>query len=106
MNWDALGAISEMLGAAAVFLSLIYLAVQTRNNTRALRSAAFNQVRESFSEVSLAMMQDPSIVALIRRVYANDPDLTLDEVRRFELLITNKVRSCERCEPRSEPIVG
>ena len=30
MNWDALGAIGELVGAVAVLLTLIYLAVQTR----------------------------------------------------------------------------
>ena len=34
MNWDAIGAVGEIFGAIAVFVSLIYLAVQTRNNTR------------------------------------------------------------------------
>ena len=28
MNWDALGAIAELLGAIAVFLTLAYLTVQ------------------------------------------------------------------------------
>lgn len=33
MNWDAIGATSELLGAIALFFSLIYLAIQTGNNT-------------------------------------------------------------------------
>ncbi len=65
MNWDAVGAVGEILGAIAVFVSLIYLAVQTRNNTRALRSSAFHQVRESFSQVSLAMAEDPDLAILV-----------------------------------------
>ncbi len=68
MNWDAIGAIGEILGAAAVFASLIYLAVQTKQNTRALKSAAFHQIRSSFSEVSLAVVQDPSLVSLLQRI--------------------------------------
>ena len=30
MNWDAIGAIGELVGALAVFLTLIYLATQIR----------------------------------------------------------------------------
>lgn len=30
MNWDALGAIAELVGAIAVVASLLYLAVQVR----------------------------------------------------------------------------
>jgi hypothetical protein len=46
MNWDAIGAIGEMVGAAGVIASLLYLAVQirrdrqnTRANTRAMLAA-------------------------------------------------------------------
>ena len=34
MNWEALGAIGEIVGAIAVVLTLGYLAVQMRQNTR------------------------------------------------------------------------
>jgi hypothetical protein len=37
MNWDAIGAIGEVLGAIAVFATLIYLAVQIRQNTLAIK---------------------------------------------------------------------
>ena len=30
MNWDAIGAVGEIVGASAVVLSLAYLAVQIR----------------------------------------------------------------------------
>ena len=36
MNWDALGAIAELLGAIAVFLTLAYLAVQVSQNSKAI----------------------------------------------------------------------
>jgi hypothetical protein len=95
MSWDAIGAMGEWAGAIAVFVSLIYLAVQTGNNTRALRSAAFHQVRASFSEVSLAMYQDPSAVLLSSRVHNNEPDLTEEEIARYALLLTTFVRRGE-----------
>ncbi len=31
MNWDAIGAIGEILGAAAVVATLVYLAIQIRS---------------------------------------------------------------------------
>ncbi len=40
MNWDAIGAIGEIVGTAAVVASLLYLAVQTRSNARSLRAKA------------------------------------------------------------------
>ncbi len=40
MNWDAIGALGEIAGAVAVFASLVYLALQMRQNTRAIRGRA------------------------------------------------------------------
>ncbi len=40
MNWDAIGAVGELVGAAAVIASLVYLAVQIRQNTRSVRRAS------------------------------------------------------------------
>jgi len=40
MNWEAIGVIAEVVGAAAVIVSLVYLAVQVSSNTRALKASA------------------------------------------------------------------
>ena len=40
MNWDAIGAVGELIGAVAVIATLIYLAQQIRDSARAARSAA------------------------------------------------------------------
>lgn len=39
MNWDAIGAIGELVGALAVILTLGFLAVQVRQNTRAMEES-------------------------------------------------------------------
>ena len=93
INWDAIGAIAEILGATAVFVSLIYLAVQTRQNTRALRSGAFQQVRDSFSNVSMAMAQDPNLAMLLAR--ADDEDFSEVEKQQTNFLLTTQIRKGE-----------
>ena len=40
MNWTAIGAVGEIFGALAVFLSLIYLATQIRQSNNQARSEA------------------------------------------------------------------
>lgn len=40
MNWNAIGAIGELIGAVAVIATLIYLAQQIKDSARAARSAA------------------------------------------------------------------
>ena len=41
MNWEAVGAISQIVGTVLVGITLIYLAVQLRQNTSALKSSTF-----------------------------------------------------------------
>ena len=47
MNWDAIGAIGEVGGAVAVIATLIYLAGQLRQNTKALRSSTYQAFNDS-----------------------------------------------------------
>ncbi len=48
MNWDAIGTIAEIIGAVAVIISLIYLAIQVRNNTRQEVFQSFQAVAQSY----------------------------------------------------------
>jgi hypothetical protein len=53
MNWEAIGAVGETLGALGVIVTLVYLAGQLRQNTRALRSASYehwNDVSTSYTD--------------------------------------------------------
>jgi hypothetical protein len=53
MNWEAIGAVGEILGAAGVIITLVYLAGQLRQNTRALRSESYqhwNEVASSYAQ--------------------------------------------------------
>jgi hypothetical protein len=49
MNWEALGAIGEIIGAAGVIVSLLYLGSQVRNNSRQLRHAAAQAVLDKLN---------------------------------------------------------
>ena len=44
MNWDAIGAIGEIVGALAVVISLMYLAAQIRTSNAAAKQAAMQEI--------------------------------------------------------------
>ena len=48
MNWDAIGASSELVGAIAVVVTLVYLALQVHQNTRVLRSQGLQSAIEKY----------------------------------------------------------
>ncbi|MGD8809227.1 MAG: hypothetical protein PVG24_06460 [Gammaproteobacteria bacterium] len=39
MNWAAIGAITQIVGMIAVVVTLVYLAIQTKQNTSATQAA-------------------------------------------------------------------
>jgi hypothetical protein len=51
MNWEALGAIAEFLGAIAVLITLLYLARQIRQNRDSVESASAETVLSNISNV-------------------------------------------------------
>ena len=52
MNWEAIGAAAEIIGALAVIVTLIYLAIQTRDNVKILRARAAWDAQASFVEIN------------------------------------------------------
>lgn len=60
MSWEAIGAIGEVVGAAGVIASLIYLAVQIRQNTRSVEAATYQSVAESLADASYRLMGAPT----------------------------------------------
>ena len=48
MNWEAVGAVGEVLGAIAVVLTLIYLAAQIRQNTSSTRASTYSDTTDGW----------------------------------------------------------
>jgi hypothetical protein len=55
MNWDAIGAIGEILGAGAVIATLLYLARQINDSARAARSAAVTDATNAIQALYLEL---------------------------------------------------
>lgn len=94
MNWDAVGAIAELLGAIGVIISLAYLATQIRHSaaqtaehSRALRIAAIDSVAASFSRFRDPLIRDPELAELWTRGTQSYEDLNdIERVRLGRLL--------------------
>lgn len=46
INWDALGALGDFLGSIGVFISLVYLAFQTKQSASETRDASIHSIME------------------------------------------------------------
>jgi len=57
MNWEAVSAIAEIIGLVVVVVSVLYLAVQVRNQTREYKMAGIHNVTQSLMD-SYAGLED------------------------------------------------
>lgn len=89
MSMEYLGNLGSMVGGLAIFVSLLYLAVETRVNTKAIRSAAHHSANISFADSGLEMAGNEGLSELMWRVMsAGDADeLTDQEWFRFTQVV-------------------
>ena len=73
MNWEAIGALAEILGAAAVVVTLVYLARQTRMGADAAISSSRSTSATAISELDRAIAQDPELARIVRQSMQRDP---------------------------------
>ena len=64
MNWDAIGAVGEIIGALGVVLSLVYLATQIRSQNSESRLAAVTEYTNQWNEWSASFADHPQLSEL------------------------------------------
>jgi hypothetical protein len=89
VNWQAIGAVGEVLGGLLVVFSLLYLAVQLRQNTRALRADTHQQWVGMNSAQNLLFPQHPNFAKLFLKGSRNPEQLSPDEHLQVDGLILN-----------------
>ncbi|HEY5681753.1 MAG TPA: hypothetical protein VIS55_16900 [Pseudomonadales bacterium] len=80
INWEAVGAIGEIVGAVAVVLTLGYLAVQIRQNTNASRAQSYQAVVDGHVGHHRTFTSDPKLIEIFGRGL-QDIDI-LDDLER------------------------
>ena len=92
MNWDALGAIGEIVGALAVFMTLLILLVQMRQSTKAMeesnrleRVAAIDRHAETVAMWRGKLIADKELAEIWLKV-SRDETLTESELIRANFL--------------------
>ena len=73
MNWDAIGAVAELIGSAAVLITLLYLAIQTHNNGKVLRASAVVDAQMSYVALN-EKLSDGGVISEIMFRTLSDPD--------------------------------
>ena len=95
MNWEAIGAIGEGVGAIGVIASLAYLSVQIRQNTNSIRAAAAREVLHEAQRFLRHLSSDPEFAELYRRGGADRSSLSEAERYRFDVFVMGAFRNGE-----------
>ena len=94
MNWGAIGAIGEVVGAVAVVASLLYLAVQVRQNSRIATDGAYRNSQSAIGS-QVAMMIDAGNTPIILKGLESFESLTSEEKFNFDSLMLGLVSLIE-----------
>ena len=67
VNWEAISAIGQIVGAIGVVVSLIYVATEVRNSARATQLASRRSISEIFTQLSRQLAEHPDLRELYYR---------------------------------------
>jgi hypothetical protein len=94
MNWEAAGAIGEIVGAAAVVVSLVYLASQIRAQNRESRAASVHQVLHEYS-TAISKLNEREMADVWVAAMDDFDSLSPSQRLRFVIYLMVAVRSFE-----------
>ena len=83
MNWEAIGAVGEILGAIAVIGTLIFVGLQIRSNTRSTQVAASHNLTNTFITVVKTIVDDPELSRMWIQQSQDASTLSASDVERM-----------------------
>ena len=83
MNWDAIGAIGTLVGGVAVLLTLVYLSIQVRQNSRAVQLAGLADITAQWHHCGQLLASSPDLANIVARGHESYDSLTAEEELRY-----------------------
>src|SRR5215467_6023499 len=107
VNWEAISAIGQIVGALAVVISLIYVATEVRSSARATREASMRSVSESYTRWIQQLSAHPELRELYYRGIHDFESLEGADLVGFSVLMLEAFRLNEEIyHQRSEGLFG
>ena len=94
MNWDAIGAVGEIIGATAVVVTLLVLVIQIRQNTSEVRANTASSILDKSIDLFGESLRSevPEILSKVR----SGESLSEAEKERFRLFIRRNLQLFEQ----------
>ncbi len=94
MNWEAVGAVGELLGAIGVIASLFYLASQIRRNSESVEAATARALTDATQMRLLAAAQNRTLAEGFNKAQRGD-DLSEAEESQLGFLTRATIRGIQ-----------
>ena len=83
MNWDAISAISQLIGSIAVVLSVLYLGLQVHRSTRVAKLATQDAAATALRDVTKPLMENAELERIWRVGLEDLNALSIEDRARF-----------------------
>ena len=84
--------LAELVGVALVIVSIIYLTIQVRQNTKAMRIQTVHDLSAMYIEAQSSIAQNGELMALVQRGQFNYGALDAEEQGRFGIQVAALLR--------------
>ena len=102
MNWDALGAIGEIIGAIGVVTSLFYVAYQVKQNTTqsklntdAITASNAEAVNRTANDIRLRIAESESLTRIWVAGLKDPSALSEEDLARFRFTMTSALHNAQ-----------
>ena len=95
MNWEAIGAVGEVVGAVAVVVTLIYLTVQLRQNTQSAQNASWQSITRQLSDLDVTEAVDPELSTFFKIAEESPEDISPEQYWKFTRLAQPRLGAIE-----------
>ena len=92
MDWEAIGAIGEILGALAVVASLFYLGLQIRRQTQQAKATMIQSLAAEFARSSDLIIENPHFSTAVLKAHGNEK-LSPEELLQITQLLNRNLNS-------------
>jgi hypothetical protein len=95
MNWNAVGAIGALISATAVVASVIYLAIQIRQNSKIVAANTFQSISATSADLAIRMAESPELSELLTKAFSGYTNWTPREAMQLQLFLRGSFRNYE-----------
>lgn len=95
MTLEELAYISQIVGVIAVLASLIFVGLQIRQNTKAIKATSHHAITDSFNAINNLILSDPKVARIMRLTMAGSEEMNEDERVSANYMLLANIRIFE-----------